>query len=178
MNTVHVVPFASNASKIIGAYRAFDKASGNLTSTVNREFQAYIDQWAIANDKGEASCKAMQKEIRECEAVLNIIASGAMEKKTFTEYAQSAARALHFGVPFEASLKNNDAYKLPWSKSNGAKSDPKVSGKVSSTSREDLDKTISKALAQMRILGLIDLAADTLDLMVDRLDGFKETVLK
>jgi hypothetical protein len=178
MKTVHIVPFSSNASKIIGAYKAFDAASGKLTATVNREFQSYIDSWSMANDKGEASCKAMQKEIRECEAVLNIVASGAMEKKTFTEYAQSAARALHFGVPFEASLKNNDSYKLPWSKSNGAKSDPKVSGSVKSTSRDELDKTISKALAQMRILGLIDLAADTLDLMLERLDGFKETVLK
>ena len=177
MNTVHIVPFSPMAKSIIGAYKTFDAASGKLTATVNREFQAYIDAWAIANDKGEASCKAMQKEIRECEAVLNIVASGAMEKKTFTEYAQSAARALHFGIAFEASLKNNDSYKLPWSKSNGAKSDPKVSGKVSSTSREELDKTISKALAQMRILGLIDLAADTLDLMLERLDGFKETVL-
>lgn len=176
--TVNVIPFSSNAKSIIGAYKAFDNASGKLTATVNREFQSYIDTWSIANDKGEASCKAMQKEIRECEAVLNIIASGAMEKKTFTEYAQSAARALHFGVPFEASLKNNDAYKLPWSKSGSATSDPKVSGKVSSTSREDLDKTISKALAQMRILGLTELAADTLDLMLERLDGFTESVLK
>jgi hypothetical protein len=177
MKNVIVVPFSSNASKIIGAYKSFDVASGKLTATVNREFQTYIDAWSMANDKGEASCKAMQKEIRDCEAVLNIAASGAMEKKTFTEYAQSAARALHFGVAFEASLKNNDSYKLPWSKSNGAKSDPKVSGTVQSTSREALDKTLSKVLAQMRILGLIELAADTLDLMLDRLDGFKETVL-
>jgi hypothetical protein len=177
MNTVHIVPFSPMAKSIIGAYKTFDAASGKLTATVNREFQAYIDAWAIANDKGEASCKAMQKEIRECEAVLNIVASGAMEKKTFTEYAQSAARALHFGIAFEASLKNNDAYKLPWSKSNGAKSDPKVSGKVSSTSREELDKTISKALAQARILGLTEFAATVLDVCLDSLDGFKETVL-
>ena len=177
MNTVHIVPFASNAAKIIGAYKSFDAASGKLTATVNREVQAFIDAWSIANDKGQASCEAMQKEIRGCDAVTKIIASGAMEKKTFTEYAQSAARALHFGIAFEASLKNNDAYKLPWSKSNGAKSDPKVSGKVSSTSREELDKTISKALAQARILGLTEFAATVLDVCLDSLDGFKETVL-
>jgi hypothetical protein len=176
MNTVHIVPFASNAKSIIGAYKAFDAQASKLTATVNREFQSYIDTWAIANDKGEASCKAMQKEIRECEAVLNIIASGAMEKKTFTEYAQSAARALHFGVPFEASLKNNDAYKLPWSKS-GTGVKVKDSGKVTSTSREDLDKTISKALAQARLLGLTEFAATVLDVCLESLDGFKETVL-
>ena len=117
----------------------------------------------------------MQKEIRECETVLNIVASGAMEKTTFTEYAQSAARALHFGIEFSPSLKNNDAYKLPWSKKTANKS--KGAGPVQSTDRAALDKTISKALAQMRLLGLTELAADTLDLMIDRLDGFTETVL-
>lgn len=172
---VQTISFDKNASKIIGAFKAFDNASGKLTATINGEFQSFIDAWSIANDRGEASCKAMQKEIRECETVLNIVASGAMEKKTFTEYANSAARALHFNVPFEASLKNNPDLALPWGKKSGDKT--KVSGTVQSTSRTELDKTISKALAQMRILGLTELAADTLDLMIDRLDGFKETVL-
>lgn len=175
--TVQTISFDKNAKAIVGAYRAFDAASGKLTATINNEFQTFIDAWSLANDRGEASCKAMQKEIRECETVLNIVASGAMEKKTFTEYAQSAARALHYGVAFEASLKNNDEFKLPWSKSAGAKSDPKVSGKVQSTSRAELDKTLSKALAQARILGLSEFAADILDLCLDRLDGFSETVL-
>jgi hypothetical protein len=172
---VQTISFDKNASKIIGAYKAFDNASGKLTATINGEFQSFIDAWSIANDRGEASCKAMQKEIRECEAVLNIVASGAMEQKTFTEYANSAARALHFNVPFEPSLKNNPDFKLPWGKKSGDKT--KGAGPVQSTDREALDKTISKALAQMRILGLTELAADTLDLMLERLDGFTETVL-
>jgi hypothetical protein len=172
---VHTISFDKNASKIVGAYKAFDAASGKLSAVVTTEFQSFIDAWSIANNRGEASCKAMQKEIRECETVLNIVASGAMEKTTFTEYAQSAARALHFGLEFSPSLKNNDEYKLPWSKKSSTKT--KTSGTVQSTSRAELDKTISKALAQMRILGLTELAAETLDLMIDRLDGFKETVL-
>ena len=91
------------------------------------------------------------------------------------KYANSAARALHWNVPFEASLKNNPDLALPWGKKSGDKT--KGSGPVQSTDREALDKTISKALAQMRILGLTELAADTLDLMLERLDGFTETVL-
>ena len=177
MTNVIALSFDKPATKIIGAYKSFDGAQAKLGTVVSTEFQSFIDSWSIANDRGQESCKALQKAIVDCDAVVNIVASGAMLRKTFVEYAQSAARALHFGIAFEASLKNNDAYKLPWSKSASAKSDPKVSGTVQSTSRDALDKTISKALAQMRILGLTELAADTLDLMIDRLDGFKETVL-
>jgi hypothetical protein len=40
-----------------------------------------------------------------------------------------------------------------------------------------LDKTLSKAMAQARLLGLTEFAAELVDLCVDCLDGFKETVL-
>jgi len=175
--TMNVISFDTNAKTIINAYRAFDKASGKLGTTVAREFQAFIDAWSIANDRGEASCKAMQKAIVDCDAVLNIVASGAMDRKTFVEYAQSAARALHFSVAFEPGLKNNDAYKLPWSKKGKGTIKGVKSGPVQNTDRTALDKTLSKALAQARLLGLIEFAADVLDLCLDRLDGFKETVI-
>ena len=48
---------------------------------------------------------------------------------------------------------------------------------VTKIDRAELDKTLSKALAQCRALGLSELAADILDLALERLDGFKETVL-
>jgi hypothetical protein len=82
---------------------------------------------------------------------------------------------LHYSVEFAPSLKGNDAYKLPWSKKSTSKIKP--SGTVTSTSREDLDKTISKALAQARLLGLTEFAATVLDVCIERLEGFTETVL-
>jgi len=175
MKNVIALSFDKPAAQIVGAYQAFDKASGKLSIVVNRELSTFVDAWSIANDRSEASCKALQKAIVECDTVVKAVLEMRVERKTMTEYAQSAARALHFGIEFAPSLKNNDAYKLPWGKASGTKT--KTSGTVQSTSRTDLDKTISKALAQMRILGLTELAADTLDLMIDRLDGFKETVL-
>jgi hypothetical protein len=48
---------------------------------------------------------------------------------------------------------------------------------VSTTTRKDLDKTISKALAQARLLNLTDFAADLLDMCIDTLPDFKETTL-
>lgn len=170
------VSFDAHASSIAKGYKSFDSAFGKLTAIVNREMQQHIDAWFIANGKTEDSVKALGKSIRESQVVLDLVATGAMEKKTFTEYAQSAMRALHYGVPFTADLKNNPEMGLPWGKAKAAGATAKA-GKVTSTSRTDLDKTISKALAQARALGLTDFAADVLDLCLESLDGFKETVL-
>jgi hypothetical protein len=165
--------FDSSAKTIIKAYEAFDKASVSLTDTVNYTMQAYIDQCNKAGlGKAQADVTRLGKTIRESQAVLDIVASGAMEKKTFTEYAQSAMRAFFHGVPFSASLKNDTDMGLPWG---GAKGDKQsASGVVISTTREALDKTLCKALEQARALGLTEFAADMLDLCIDRLDNFKE----
>lgn len=179
--TITVVPFEARAEAIVAGWAAYDKTTGKaqekLTGIVNREIQAHIDAWILAgNDRGQTSCNALGKSIRDAQAFIDIAASGAMDKKTFTEYAQSAMRALHWNVPFAADLKNDSGKILPWSKAAGKTSTAKA-GKVTSTSRTDLDKTLSKALAQARALGLTDFAADVLDLCLDSLDGFKETVL-
>ena len=168
--------FDKFASEIVKGYKAFDKAQGKLSQTVCTQMQQFVDHVAVTRGRDEKACKALQNAIRDSQIVIDADAAGYMEKKTFTEYAQSAARALHYNVPFEPALKNNKEMKLPWGKSGQAQGAPK-SGKVISTSREDLDKTLSKALAQARALGLTDFAADVLDIALERLDGFKETIL-
>lgn len=177
--SITLVSFDNSARAIGKAYAGFDKSFSKLTATVNSAMQGFIDQWAVTNDKSEASVKAMGKAIRESQVVLDLVATGAMEKKTFTEYAQSAMRALHWGVPFSADLKNSPDMGLPWGKAGkgAGTGDSDKTGGVKSTSRADLDKTISKALAQARMLGLLEFAADLVDLATDSLDGFKETVL-
>lgn len=174
--TIVDVPFNDRATTIAREFKKFDAGFAKLTAVVNREMQAYIDQWSIANGRSEHSVKAMGKAIRESQVVLDLVATGAMEKKTFTEYAQSAMRALHYGVEFQADLKNNPEMGLPWGKAAGGASKAKNGG-VTSTTRADLDKTLSKALAMARMLGLTEFAADLVDLCIDSLDDFKETVL-
>jgi hypothetical protein len=165
--------FDSSATTIIKAYEAFDKASGNLADTVNFTMQAYIDQCNKAGlSKTETDVTRLGKMIRESQTVLDIVASGAMEKKTFTEYAQSAMRAFFHGVPFNAALKNDKNMGLPWG---GAKGEKKsATGKVITTTREELDKTLCKALEQARALGLLNFAAELVDLAAESLDGFAE----
>jgi hypothetical protein len=170
------ISFDTFAKTIVGEYKKFDKAQTKLSTTVETTMQKFVDYVAVTLGRDEKACKALQSAIRDSQIVIDNVALGIFEKKTFTEYAQSAARALHYNVPFTAALKNDDSKKLPWSKKGGTTATPKA-GKVIKTDRAELDKTISKALAQCRALGLTDLAADMLDLCLDRLDGFKETVL-
>jgi hypothetical protein len=174
--TLVPVNFTAAAKAIAQGFKGFDRAQGKLTAIVNREMQAYADAWFLANGREEKSVKAMGKAIRDNQFVIDIVASGAMQQKTFTEYAQSAMRALHYGVPFAADLKNQPEYALPWGKAGKTDSTTKA-GKVVSTTRADADKTLSKALAQYRALGLTEFAAGLLDLALESLDGFKETVL-
>jgi len=174
--TLVPVSFDNAARVVVKAYQGFDRAGAKLTATVNQTFQGYLDSWFISNGKSEASVKAMGKAIRESQVVLDIVASGAMEKKTFTEYAQSAMRALHWGVPFSADLKNKPEYALP-----GGKASTKAStkaGTVEKTNLEAVTKTLQKALAQMRTLGLDDVAADVLDSVQSHWDWFSETAAK
>ena len=174
--TTPSISFDSFAKDIVKGYKTFDKAQSKLSATVESTMQKYVDYVSVTLGRDEKACKALQKSIADSQVVIDTVAAGIMEKKTFTEYAQSAARALHYGVPFAASLKNDDTKKLPWSKKAGTSTTAKA-GKVTSTTRDELDKTLSKALAQARTLGLTDFAADVLDMCIERLDGFKETVL-
>lgn len=176
VQTIVPVSFDTAALAILKAYDKADKAYIKATAEVQRIMQGFIDAWFIANGKAEPSVKAMGKAIRDSQAVVDLVAQGACEKKTFTEYAQSAMRALHYGIPFTADLKNDSEKGLPWGKA-GKGSATAKSGKVTSTTRDDADKTLSKALAQYRSLGLTEFAAGILDLAIESLDGFKETVL-
>ena len=173
MTNVIILPsFDNHAKTILKGWKTFDKAQGKLSAIVNTAMQQFVDTWAIQVGKDEKAVKALGKAIRESQVVIDAVATGQMEKRTFTEYAQSAMRALHYGVEFTPALKNDAEKILPFSK----KATPATAkaGKVQSTTREELDKTISKAIAQARILGLSEFSASMVDLAVESLDGFKE----
>ena len=172
--TVKAPAFDSYAKPIVRALEGFDKATEKLSTTVQTTIQAYIDVCAkngVAQDK--AGVTSIGKAIRECETFAQHIATGFIERKTITEYAQGAMRAYFHAVPFSPTLKNDPAMALPWGKAKEA-TGGKASGAVKSTSREELDKTLTKVLQQARILGLNEFAANIVDLCLESLDGFKE----
>ena len=165
--------FDETAKSILRATKAFDLAGSKWSAAVEVNMQQYVDLCVTSIGRSEAACKAAQAAIRDSQVVLDAVAAGVMEKKTFTEYAQGAARAMFHSVPWSSTLKNDPEMGLPWGKAGKGTAGAKA-GKVTSTSREDLDKTLSKAIAQARMLGLTEFAAQVLDAAIESLDGFKE----
>ena len=176
-NTQPTINFDSFAREIVKGYKGFDKAQTKLSAIVDSTMQRFVDHVSVTLGRDKKACEALKKAVADSQIVIDTVAAGIMEKKTFTEYAQSAQRALHYNVPFAASLKNDKAMSLPWSKAGAGTGVPTKAGKVTVTNRAELDKTICKVLAQARAIGQLGFAADLLDLCHDRLDGFKETIL-
>lgn len=132
------VSFESHASKIIKARIAADKAESKFGDIVNASINAFIDSVRAAGIKAdEASCKALAVELSGCQIVVDAIASGLFEAKTFAEYARGAERAFFHGVPWSASLKNNPDMGLPWSKPRGPKGKAKPTAAKPETEAED-----------------------------------------
>jgi hypothetical protein len=174
--TIKAPAFDSYAKPIVKALEGFDKATEKLSTTVQTTIQAYIDVCAkngVAQDKSGVT--SIGKAIRECETFAQHIATGFIERKTITEYAQGAMRAYFHAVPFSPTLKNDPAMALPWGKAKEATGGTSNAGATKGkTSREELDKTLSKAIQQARLLGLNEFAANIVDLCLESLDGFKE----
>jgi hypothetical protein len=165
----------ADARQVIKATERFDRASVDFSAAIRAAFGHMVDLAIGAGvAKDEAGCKHLARTIREAAPFREAVAIGTMEGKTVTEYAQSAARAFFHGVEFAPGLKNQPEMALPWGKTKDS-SGAGQSGGVESTDRNALDATACKLIKQCRLLGLNDLAADLLDMLIDRLEGFKET---
>lgn len=155
VSLVSLVPsFDQTAHDIAGAFEVFDGAQATLTEHVTKTMQRFIDAASLKlPNRDQKACEALGKAIRDSQAVTDICdGMGAMDRKTFTEYAQSAMRAYHFNVPFAPSLKNDKAYILPWSGAAGKTTNAKRAGKVESTTDEAFFETMRKAIHQARLL--------------------------
>ena len=175
MTIVNIVPVSFNVSakSIVSAYAAMDKVSGKTRDTIQISMQQFCDAWFLTNGKTIESCKAMGKAIRESEIVVKVVASGAIDKKTFTEYAQSAMRAVYHGVAWEAGLKNDPDYTLPGGKVSTPTAEK--AGKVSTTTLDAAHKTLCKAIAQYRLLNQSMLVAAMLDAVQEFYPDFVES---
>jgi hypothetical protein len=167
-----IVPsFDNSAQTIVTAQKAFDKVAVKASAAIVQAMQQHLDACAIAGvPRDLPGVNALGEGIRECQVFLDSVALGLFEKKTITEYAQSAMRAYFHNVPFSPALKNDGDYKIP-AKDGSVKS----AGSVKTTSNEALYKTLQKAIGQCRLLGQDEKAADLLDFCLDNFDGFTET---
>jgi hypothetical protein len=164
-------------SKVIKLFQGEGDAVAKIRGDQDKAIQAVLDAMLLACDKPKAEFMkgtAVKNDARrEIKELFDAIVSPTCSKSSAASYQTAFWIAFERGIPFQRDLNNKK------SSANDAPTKPAIpkSGKVTSTSRTDLDKTLSKALAQARALGLTDFAADLLDHCIESLDGFKETVL-
>ncbi|MFM7013322.1 MAG: hypothetical protein ACKO0Z_29000 [Betaproteobacteria bacterium] len=170
-----------NQSLISAVVRSFEgeaKAIAKARTAQDKAIQAALDAMYIACDKPKAEFMKGNAKTNEARGQIKamfdaIVEKGFISKSSGASYQSAFWIAFEQGIEFSRDLNN----KKPSADAGEVKTNPKASGGVQSTTRKDLDKTISKALAQARLLGLTDFAAEILDLCIDRLDGFEETIL-
>jgi hypothetical protein len=161
---------------VVKSFEGEAKAIAKARTAQDKAIQAALDAMVIACDKPKALFMKGNAKTNEARGQIKamfdaIVEKGFISKSSGASYQSAFWIAFEQGVEFKRDLNNK-------AKPEGeAKTSAKASGAVQSTSRTDLDKTLSKALAQARLLGLLDFAAELVDLCQDRLDGFEETVL-
>jgi hypothetical protein len=161
-------------SKVIKLFQGEGDTIAKIRTEQDKAINAVLDAMTLACDKpkelfmkGNAKTNEARREVKE---MFDAIVSPTCSKSSAASYQSAFWIAFEQGIAFQRDLNNKK-------ENAGEKSSEPKSGKVTSTSRTDLDKTLSKALAQARMLGLTEFAADILDLCIESLDDFKETVL-
>lgn len=125
--------------------------------------------------KGNAATNAARFQVK---SVFDAIAEkGFISKSSAASYQSAFWIAFEKGIPFQRDLNNKPAKPEGGTGTEGEAKPPKT-GDVVKTDLPALHQTLSKALAQARLLEQKMFAADLLDLIVDVWPTFKETVLK
>ena len=169
----------SIVTNVIKSFEGEAKAVAKARISQDKAIQGALDAMFVACDKpkaeflkGNAKTNPARGQIK---AMFDaIVEKGFISKSSGASYQSAFWIAFEKGIPFQRDL-NNKKDKAEGETSKDTSTKP--SGKVESTTRVDLDKTLSKAMAQARLLGLTEFAAELVDLCIDRLDGFNETVL-
>ena len=169
---------ASIVNAVIKSFEGEAKAIAKARAIQDKAIQAALDAMFIACDKPKAEFLKGNAKTNPARGQIKgmfdaIVEAGYISKSSGASYQSAFWIAFEQGIEFKRDLNN----KKDKTEGGEAKTSAKASGAVQSTSRTDLDKTLSKAMAQARLLGLLDFAADLVDLCQDRLDGFEETVL-
>jgi hypothetical protein len=162
----------SIVNSIFKAFKGEADAIAKARSDQDKAIQQALDAMTLACDKPKAEFLKGNAKTNSARGEVKAIFDGLVEAKHISKSSGASYQtafwiAFEQGIPFQRDLNNKK-------ESTDDKVSTPKSGKVTSTSRTDLDKTLSKALAQARMLGLTEFAADLLDHCIESLDGFKE----
>jgi hypothetical protein len=163
---------------VVSLFKSEEMKLATIRTNQDKAIQAALDAMLIACDKpkdvflkGNAKTNPARGQIGK---MFDSIVTENLTQGTANSYKSAFWIAFEKGIPFQRDLNNKKSTGNAGSEASAAI--PKA-GASTNTTRAEMDKTLSKAMAQARALGLTEFAADLVDLCVDCLDGFKETVL-
>ncbi len=156
---------------------AFTGKVAALNKVQDKAIQKVVDAMRLACDKPVAefmggNAKTNPARGQVAAMFTEIVTAGGLSKSAGANYATSFWIAFEQNVPFARTLYEGGRKAKAKAKATDTTT-PKA-GAIKTTDRAALDATLSKALAQARLLGLTEFAARVLDLCIDTLDGFTE----
>lgn len=166
----------STAAAVRTAFGKAARVEQTAAAMRNAAGQRLVDELIMLCDNPDR-----EKFFKSCgarAACIEIFKTCGLSDSAVRNYPTSVRLAFVHDVPFEAALFTREGKEkagIPISNEAGAKG--QNSGKVIKTTRADADKTLSKALAQYRALDLGEVAGLLLDVALDNLPDFKETML-
>lgn len=168
----------SIVSKVIKTFEGEAKAIAKARTEQDAAIQVALDAMILAADKPKAEFLKGNAKTNEARAQIKamfdaIVEKGFISKASGASYQSAFWIAFEKGVPFSRDLNN----KKTEAKQSDSKGEAKTAGKVETTDIPALHKTLSKALAQARLLNQSIFAADLVDLITDTWPDFNETVL-
>ena len=170
----------AGALKTIGAADAkLTKVKATIAAEQSKAFNMVLDAMVIACDKpkalflkGNAATNPARAQVKGL--FDKAVEAGYLTKASAATYQTCFWIAFNQGVAWSADLANKKTADKQAAESKG---ETKASGKVETTDVPALHKTLSKALAQARLLNQSIFAADLVDLIQDTWPDFNETVL-
>jgi hypothetical protein len=164
-------------SSIVKAFEGEARAKAKAIVEQDKAINKALDAIILACDKPKAEFMKGNSTKNPARAEVNeifgeLVKADYISSNTARNYAQCFWIAFEAGIPFTRTLANEKSEATKKDKAD--KTETAKSGKVVSTTRTELDKTLSKALVQARALGLTEFSATLLDHCLESLDGFKE----
>jgi len=173
--------FEATTKKELALKAKADSLKATNTKEQNKAITLLVDAHIVANDKptkaeymkGNSATNDARKEIKAL--FEGLCEKGFIEKTTVKSYQNCFWIAFEMGVPFHRNLANekSEAKKDATAKAESATK----AGKVEVTTIAEMHKTLSKALAQARILNQTIFAGELVDFIIATYPDFKETVL-
>jgi hypothetical protein len=167
-------------SAVLKSFHGEAQAIAKARTAQDKAIQTALDAMLLAADKPKAEFLKGNSKTNPARAQIKfmfdqIAAEGYISKSSAASYQSAFWIAFETGVPFQRDLNNKKADGETGETGEGGKKP--TSGPVEKTDIPALHKTLSKALAQARILNQSIFAADLVDLITDTWPEFKETVL-